>query len=344
MSKNALIAMSGGVDSTVAAAIIQSEGYRCQGVTMKLYGKCFSEKDALEAAEVASALGFSHRVCDLTADFDKSVIQPFIDVYERGGTPNPCIECNKHIKFKALLEYADAVGCEYIVTGHYARIEKKDGRYLLRRGLDLSKDQSYVLYSLTQDILSRTLLPLGGMHKADVREYATKMGLITADKKESQDICFVPDGDYAAFIERYTGKSYPSGEFVDGDGNVLGTHRGIIRYTIGQRKGLGLALPAPLYVNKKDTENNRVVLTPESELYSDTLIADNFNWITKKPDAPFRATVKTRYRAKEAAATVTPLDGGRVRIVFDTPERALTRGQAAVVYDGDYVVGGGTIR
>lgn len=334
--------MSGGVDSSVAAAIIKNAGFDCVGVTMKLYGKCFSQKDALDAKAVAARLGFSHEVIDFTGDFRREVIDKFASVYANGGTPNPCIDCNKHIKFRALLEYADSIGCHYVVTGHYARIEQKDGLFYLKKGADETKDQSYVLYSLTQDELSRTLLPLGSMSKSEARDKAAGLELESADKKESQDICFVPDGDYASFIEKYLGKEFPSGEFVDIDGNVLGRHRGIIRYTIGQRKGLGLALPAPLYVCEKRISDNRVVLAPESELFSDTLYASDFNWIIQKNE-PFRAKVKTRYRAKEADATVTPLENGRVKVVFDLPQRAITRAQAAVVYIDDTVIGGGTI-
>lgn len=343
MSK-ALIAMSGGVDSSVAAAIIKEQGYDCVGGTMTLFtdANCCTTDDTEDAKKIAHKLGFEHFVFNFSGDFENCVIKRFIDAYENGATPNPCVDCNRYIKFRALFERAKQLGCDYVVTGHYARIEKVDGRFLLKKGLDGGKDQSYVLYSLTQNELAYTLLPLGALHKSEVREKAEQCGFINANKPDSQDICFVPDGDYASFIERYTGKNYPAGEFVDTDGNVLGTHRGIIRYTIGQRKGLGLALPAPLYVREKDLKNNRVILSPESELYTDTLYAEDFNWIVDKT-GEFRANVKTRYKAKEAPATVTPLENGRVKVVFDTPQRAVTRGQAAVIYDGDTVIGGGTI-
>lgn len=335
--------MSGGVDSAVTAALIKSAGYDCVGATMKLYGKCFSEKDAKDAEQVAKSLGFSHSVFDLGNDFEKYVISNFVNTYIDGATPNPCIECNRYIKFRALLDIAKELGCDYIATGHYARVEKDGGRYLLKKGVDESKDQSYVLYSLTQEELSRTLLPLGGLTKAKVRSIATDMGFVSADKKESQDICFVPDGDYASFIERFSGKRFKKGNFVDKEGNVLGTHGGIIRYTIGQRKGLGLALPQPMYVCDKRTVDNTVVLATNEELFEKELTATDFNWIAPPSEKPFKATVKTRYRAQAANATVTPLENGDVKVVFDTPQRAITRGQAAVIYDNDTVIGGGKI-
>jgi len=336
--------MSGGVDSSVAAAIIKNEGFECIGATMRLHG-C-GENDAEDAKKVALSLDIPHYVFDFSGDFEKEVIDRFVSAYENGLTPNPCIECNKHIKFKTLLNKAAELGCSHIVTGHYARIVEQDGRFLLKKGLDSTKDQSYVLYSLTQDELSRTLLPLGNLEKSAVREYADKLSFVNANKSDSQDICFVPDGDYAAFIERYTKKNYPAGDFVDTKGNVLGKHRGIIRYTVGQRKGLGLALPCPMYVLKKDLQQNRVVLCESKQLFTDNLETWDFNWVAfAPPDQPFKALVKTRYKAKEAAATVTPLDNGkRVFIEFETPQRAITPGQAAVVYIGDTVIGGGTIK
>ncbi|MBP3481026.1 MAG: tRNA 2-thiouridine(34) synthase MnmA [Clostridia bacterium] len=353
-SKKVLIAMSGGVDSSVTAALIKDAGFDCVGATMKLFTNedagishektCCSLSDTEDARSVAARLGFDHYVFNFKDGFKRDVISRFICAYESGATPNPCIDCNRFIKFKLLFDRAKILGCDFIATGHYARIEQRDGRYILRKGLDESKDQSYVLYSLSQQALAHTLLPLGGLDKETVRQIADRLGFVNASKPDSQDICFVPDGDYAAFIEQYTHKTYPPGEFTDENGRVLGTHRGMIRYTVGQRRGLGLALPEPMYVKYKDTENNRVVLAPDSGLYSDTLTAHDFNWILfEDPGWEFRGTVKTRYKAKAADATVIPLGGGRVKIVFDTPQRAITRGQAAVVYQGDAVVGGGTI-
>lgn len=334
--------MSGGVDSSVCAALIQKQGFEAMGVTMRLF--CADQKDIDDARAVCDRFGISHACVDMSGDFEKNVICRFIDAYEKGITPNPCIDCNRFMKFGALLDAADKLGCSHIVTGHYARVEQKDGRFLLKKGVDESKDQSYVLYSLTQKELSRIILPLGCLPKSEVRDMALELGLCVAHKKDSQDICFVPSGDYASFIEQYTGKTYPEGDFVHEDGRVLGRHRGIIRYTIGQRKGLGLALPAPLYVKRKDLDTNEVVLCGDEGLYTDTLLAKEFNWITfEDPVSSFRAEVKTRYKSKPASATVIPLSKTSVKILFDTPQRAITPGQAAVVYQGDTVIGGGTI-
>lgn len=339
--KKTLVAISGGVDSSVAAALIMEKGIDCVGGTMRI--SCGLENDAEDAARVCARLGLEHHVFDLSDEFEKEVVCRFVDAYEKALTPNPCIECNRYIKFGALLDKAMELGCDSIATGHYARIEKEGDRYLIKKGADESKDQSYVLWSLSQEQLSRTLLPLGSLTKAQVREIARSRGFENADKSDSQDICFVPDGDYAGFIERYTNKTYPAGDFVDMDGNVLGKHRGIIRYTTGQRKGLGLALPAPMYVYKKDIETNRVILCKNDLLFSDVLYARDFNWVAFTPDKPFTANVKVRYKAKEAPATVIPLDDGRVKVEFFQPQRAITPGQAAVVYIGDTLIGGGQI-
>ncbi len=350
MDKKALIAMSGGVDSTVAALLCQKAGYNCEGVTMRLFDNeqcdkpCGTDENIKDAAAVSDALGFPHRVFDLREEFKNKIISRFIEVYEAGGTPNPCIECNRRIKFGKLIEMALRAGFDYVATGHYAAIEEKNGRYHLKRAADRDKDQSYVLYSLTQHQLAHTLLPLGGYSKPEIRAIAEENGLKTAGKKDSQDICFVPDGDYAAFIEEFSGRSYPEGDFVDRDGKRLGTHKGIIRYTIGQRRGLGLALPAPMYVCEKDIPNNRVVLCSNEELFTRELTVGDFNWIAfDTPPSSLRASVKVRYAHKEQPADITLLGDGKVRIVFDEPQRAIAKGQAAVLYDGDYVLGGGTI-
>ncbi len=355
MSKKAIIAMSGGVDSSVAAYLSKSQGFECMGATMKLFANedigisreksCCSLDDVEDARSVAYRLGMPYNVFNFSDNFKENVIDRFIRAYETGFTPNPCIDCNRYLKFDKMYRRAKELEYDYIVTGHYARIEKdeKRGRYLLKKAVDKNKDQSYVLYSLTQDQLAHTLFPLGELTKRQVREIAESQGFLNASKKESQDICFVPDGDYAGFIERTTGKTYPCGKFIDTKGNVLGEHKGIIRYTIGQRKGLGLALPAPMYVKEKDLVNNTVILSYEDEIFSSELTASDFNWIAfEKPDDPFRCTVKTRYRSKEAPAEVFCEDE-KVKIVFDEPQRAITKGQAAVLYDGDTVIGGGTI-
>ncbi len=347
--------MSGGVDSSVAAYIVKSMGFDCMGATMKLFANedigvskeksCCSLNDVEDARSVAYRLGMPYNVFNFSDKFKENVIDRFIRAYETGYTPNPCIDCNRYLKFDKLFSRAKELEFDYVVTGHYARIEKDEnsGRFLLKKAVDTNKDQSYVLYNLTQEQLAHVMFPLGDKTKSQVREIAEEQGFLNARKKESQDICFVPDGDYASFIEKTTGKTYPCGKFIDTKGNVLGEHKGIIRYTIGQRKGLGLALPAPMYVKEKDMENNTVILSYEDEIFSSSLKASDINWIAfDKPEKEFRCTVKTRYRSKEAAACVYP-DGDKVRIVFDEPQRAVTKGQAAVLYDGDTVIGGGTI-
>ncbi len=364
----ALIAMSGGVDSSVAAFLTKEKGFDIAGVTLKMFGNeligavgestCCSTSDVEDAESVCRRLGVPFYVFNFADKFEKEVVQRFVRAYEEGRTPNPCIDCNRYLKFGALIQRMEELGYDYIVTGHYARVEKvpdeghylcagievEPGRYLLKKALDPKKDQSYVLYSLTQEQLSHVMFPLGGMDKTETRRIAEEQGFINARKHDSQDICFVPDGDYTGFIGRYTGKEYPHGDFVDEEGNVLGEHKGLIRYTIGQRKGLGLALPAPLYVCSKDMEKNQVVLAPNERLFKRTLEAADFNWIAfDEPEKPFRAAVRARYSQKEAPAVITPLGSGMVRVDFDEPVRAITSGQAAVVYDGDIVIGGGTI-
>ncbi len=348
--KKAMIAMSGGVDSSVAAYLAAQMGYDCMGMTMRLYNHEYSinhapaNNDAEDARRVAEQLGMPFEVFEYTDEFRKCVIDSFVRAYEDGETPNPCVECNKHLKFGKIFDAMDELGYDYIVTGHYAQIEEKDGRFLLKKGLDHSKDQSYVLYGLTQKQLSRTLFPLGGMSKERTREIAESQGFLTAHKKDSQDICFVPDGDYVGFIERYTGKSFPTGQFVDTEGKVLGEHKGIIRYTIGQRKGLGLALPCPMYVKEKDTEHNAVILSTNEQLFTTSLDAKDFNWIAYDcPSTPVHCNARVRYKHTEQPAIVTPTGPDTVHVEFETPVRAICKGQAVVLYDGDYVIGGGTI-
>ncbi len=351
MSK-ALIAMSGGVDSSVAAYFCVRDGYECMGATMRLFGKedinldssCCSLDDIEDARSIATRLGFPFEVFNFREDFGREVIDRFVKAYELGATPNPCIDCNRYIKFERFFKKMKELEFDYIVTGHYARIEEKDGRFLLKKAADLSKDQSYVLYSLSQEQLSHTLFPLGCLTKDEAREIALENGFVNAKKHDSQDICFVPDGDYAAFIEAYTKKEYPDGDFCDRCGKRIGTHKGIIRYTIGQRRGLGLALPAPMYVCEKDIENNKVILCSNEELFAKELYAKDFNWIAfETPEKTFKANAKIRYNQKEQPATVNIEENGLVHIVFDEPQRAISKGQAVVLYDGDIVLGGGTI-
>ena len=335
--------MSGGVDSSVAAFLIKDGGDECAGAIMRLLAQS-AEEDA--ARSVAERLGIPFHVFPLECEFRENVIKPFIDAYRAGLTPNPCVDCNRSMKFGKFLELAQGLGMSHIATGHYAVVERDaaSGRWLLRRGADLKKDQSYVLWTLTQKQLSRTLLPLGSLSKEEAREIAEAQGFSNAYKKESQDICFVPDGDYAAFIRETTGRADEPGKFVDESGRVIGGHKGLIHYTIGQRRGLGLSLREPLYVRAKDVESNSVVLCPESGLYSKTLTASRANFITvEKLGRPARVRAKIRYRAPERPATVEQLSEDKIRIEFDEPQRAITPGQSVVLYDGDYVVGGGVI-
>lgn len=355
MAEKVLVAMSGGVDSSVAAYLLQQQGYACIGVTMRLYENetagiprghtCCSLDDVEDARAVAYDLGMPYYVLNFTEEFDEKVIRKFVQVYQNGGTPNPCIDCNRYLKFDHLLNRARELGCDYIATGHYVqRWQDENGRWGLRKNDDPGKDQSYVLYSLTQDQLAHTLFPLGGMHKNAVRAIAEEQGLCNARKHDSQDICFVPDGDYVSFLRQYGGVEPVPGDFLDSEGRVLGRHRGMECYTIGQRKGLGVSANAPLYVLGKDPDRNAVILGEDNRLYTRELTAERVNWLSvPEPDRPLSVTAKTRYSQREAAATVEPLPGGCIRMVFTEPQRAVTPGQAVVFYDGDLVLGGGTI-
>ena len=342
MKKKVLIAMSGGVDSSAAAVCLKESGYDCLGATMLMQDA--GENGIADARAVADALGMDFSVLDVREIFKKEVMDAFVSSYLRGETPNPCIVCNKKLKFGLFADYARELGADYIATGHYARVEKQGDRYLLKKGLDGRKDQSYVLYNMTQDILSRLLLPLGAMSKAEVRERAIEAALKNAEKKESQDICFVPDGDYVGFIERMLGEGVPEGDFVLCDGTVMGRHKGIVRYTIGQHKKLGLGIHTPLYVLEKDAENNRIILGSNEDLFTTTLEAKELNWIACDAiDGPVRVAAKIRYKHIEQPATVEMVGEDRAKITFDAPQRAATPGQAVVFYDGDTVVGGGTV-
>lgn len=355
--KKALIAMSGGVDSSLAAKIMVDSGFECIGCTMKLYEHedtdlpqdensrtCCSLDDVEDARQVAYKLGMKFYVFNFTEDFRNIVIKKFIESYEKGITPNPCIDCNRYMKFDKLYERAKLLDCEYIVTGHYARIENVNGKFVLKKAADETKDQSYVLYSLTQEQLAHTKFPLGQMKKSEVRTFAEDSGFVNAHKPDSQDICFVPNGDYASVIENKTGKQPVQGNFIDKNGNVLGKNKGVIYYTIGQRKGLGISSAQPLYVCDICPKTGDVVLGLNDDLFSTETNVYDFNWISGEvPTEPFRCKAKIRYRQIEQPATVIPTGKDSVCIVFDEPQRAITKGQAAVIYDGDIVLGGGTI-
>ena len=355
--KKVMIGMSGGVDSSAAALLLKEQGYEVIGVTLEMFSDddiavCTNAKNngnlsgAGDAERVAEKLGFQYITVDMKECFRKYVMEYFCNSYLSGRTPNPCIECNRCVKFGEMLKIAQKNGCDYIATGHYAVCEydEKRGRYLLKRSADRSKDQTYMLYSLTQEQLAHIIFPLGNMEKSAVREIAAENGLINADKPDSQDICFVPDGKYVEFIEKFTGEKAQSGNYVDMSGKILGKHKGHINYTPGQRKGLGIALGKPAYVVKKDCKTNTVVLGDESDLYTMSLIAENVNLISvEEITEPMRITAKARYSQKDCAATLSKAEDGRYLVEFDEPQRAVTSGQAVVFYDGDIVVGGGTI-
>lgn len=347
----ALIAMSGGVDSSVAALLMGD----CErvGCTMRLFdaeetenkrpNTCCSLEDVEDARAVCYRLGIPYHVFNFTDDFEDKIIRKFVDSYRRGITPNPCIDCNRYMKFDKLFYRARQLDCDCVVTGHYARIEEEDGKFVLKKALDSSKDQSYVLYSMTQEQLAHTRFPLGELKKDEVRRIAEENGFVNAQKSDSQDICFVPDGDYAAFIERKCG-AMTTGDFVTTAGKVLGRHKGISHYTIGQRKHLGISVGEPIYVVKINAEDNTVVLGDESALFSTVAQVGDFNWIAGvAPDSPVRCKAKTRYRQQEQPAIAYLKEDGTVEVVFDEPIRAITPGQACVLYDGDVVLGGGVI-
>ena len=349
-----LIAMSGGVDSSVAAGLLCRDGNECIGATMKLYHNedagiprahtCCSLDDVEDARSVCYKLGMPYYVFNFSDDFGEKIIDKFVRSYESGLTPNPCIDCNRYMKFDKLYERAKILGCDHIATGHYARITQENGLYQLRKAYDETKDQSYVLYQLTQEQLSHLLLPVGSFEKPEIREQAEEAGLANAHQADSQDICFIPDGVYVRFLHDYGGVTPQPGDFVDETGRVLGRHRGLECYTAGQRKGLGVSADRPLYVISKNAENNTVLLGDNEELFSAALLASRVNWIAgETPAEKVYCTAKTRYSQKECDAVVTPLEGGCAHVELLTPQRAVTAGQAVVFYDGEEVLGGGTI-
>jgi tRNA-specific 2-thiouridylase len=362
------VAMSGGVDSSAAAAMLKGAGHELVGFTMQLWNqrrgltvdadgeplpsRCCSLDDVYDARRVAEDLGFPFYVLNLEREFERDVVAPFVQSYLEGETPIPCVACNSRLKFASLDRMALSVGCEKVATGHYARVhyDEDASRYRLLRGRDARKDQSYFLWELTQEQLSRSLFPLGEMSKDEVRTVARHVGLNVAEKRESQEICFVPDGDYAGFIERYLeaegrdDERPARGEIVDTAGRVVGRHEGVHRYTVGQRRGIGISRQLPLYVVRVEAEENRVVVGEGEELLRSEFTAAGVNWVAfDEPREPVRADVRVRYRHQESPATVTPLEGARVRVRFDEPQRAVTPGQATVFYRGEEVLGGGWI-
>ncbi len=357
MKKRVVVGMSGGVDSSVAAYLLKEQGYEVIGVTMQIWqseeswdvqekGGCCGLSAVEDAARVAAELQIPHYVMNFRDVFERRVIDYFVEEYVRGHTPNPCIACNRYVKWEALLERSLAIGADYIATGHYARILRlPGGRLTLQTAACAAKDQTYALYSLTQEQLARTLMPVGEYTKAQIREIAGRQGLAVADKPDSQEICFVPDGDYAGFIERQAGEDIPGpGEFVDGTGKVLGRHKGIIHYTVGQRRGLGLPLGERVFVTRIDRDRNQVVVGKEEEVFSRELFCDRVNLMAvEELTEPVRVRAKIRYNHAGADCSIERLPDGRVRCLFETPVRAVTPGQAVVFYRDGYVLGGGTI-
>lgn len=355
--KKVVVGMSGGVDSSVAAWLLKEQGYDVVGVTMQVWqdegteameenGGCCGLSAVEDARRVAWRLGIPYYVMNFKKEFDDHVVRYFMDEYMRGRTPNPCIACNRHVKWESLLRRSLDIGAEYIATGHYAQVERlANGRYALKKSADALKDQTYALYSLTQEQLGRTLMPAGGYSKEEIRRMAQKLGLAVADKPDSQEICFIPDHDYAGFIKKRSGKELPGGNFVDRDGKVLGRHRGLTHYTVGQRKGLNLSMGRPVFVVEIRPETNEVVIGDGDAVFSDVLTCRNVNWMAVKGlgGGSMKVTAKIRYSHRGAPCVVRELEQGAAECRFEEPQRAIAPGQAVVFYDGDYVVGGGVI-
>ena len=341
-----IVGMSGGVDSSVAAALLKEQGYEVVGLTIRVKPAEGSDDDVRVAQAVAQKLGIAHHTVDCRKLFDREVVDHFCAEYGRGRTPNPCVRCNKHVKFAVLFDTAHELDAEFIATGHYARIEKdiRSKKYHLKKGRDRGKDQSYFLYFLKQEIMERILLPLGGMKKEDTRILARAFGLASADREESRDVCFVADGDYRGFVGERMPRAGEPGPILDMDGNLLGQHRGILSYTIGQRRGMGISAAEPLYVTGIDVKRNAIIVGNKSDVYGDELVASNLNWIEfDSLEQPIELKAKIRYRHREGEAVVTPMSGGEVNVKFAQPQIAITPGQAVVFYRGATVVGGGTI-
>ncbi|HEY5584898.1 MAG TPA: tRNA 2-thiouridine(34) synthase MnmA [Ruminiclostridium sp.] len=356
-SKKVMLGMSGGVDSSVAAALLLQQGYEVIGVTLQIWqdmdeemkkseGSCCSLSAVDDARRVANKLGIPYYVLNFKDIFNKTVIEYFKEEYFKGRTPNPCIACNRHVKWQAMLDKAVPMGIDYIATGHYAKVmyDAATSRHILKKSVTDKKDQTYALYNLTQEQLSRTLMPVGDYPKDQIRQMAKDLGLSVASKPDSQEICFIHDNDYGKFLSENCDKKIVPGKFIDTNGNVLGEHKGIVHYTVGQRKGLGNTFGKPMFVVKLDATNNRVVLGDDHEVFSDSLTASDLNFISiEKPIDGMRVNAKIRYSAKESPATISVLDDNKIKVVFDVPQRAITPGQSVVFYAGEVVVGGGTI-
>ncbi|MFA5104711.1 MAG: tRNA 2-thiouridine(34) synthase MnmA [Candidatus Margulisiibacteriota bacterium] len=350
-NKKVLMAMSGGVDSSVSAAILKQKGYDVIGITMEIwpkqvddFGGCCSASAVDDAKRVAAKIKIPHYVLNLREEFKKFVIDDFVQEYRNGRTPNPCIRCNKHIKFDLLLKKADELGADFVATGHYAVIVKGKKMYELRKASDKNKDQSYFLYDFPQEALKRVLFPLGKMTKAKTRQLAKKLGLSVADKKDSQEICFIENNNYGAFVSENSQEPIKPGPIYSADGTGLGMHKGIIYYTVGQRKGLGIPFGKPFYVTRIDPAHNAIIVGDESETYGKTLVAENVRWTSiAPPKEKFSAKAKIRYMNEETEAQITPLEDGLLSVSFKKPVKAITPGQSVVIYKNDTVLGGGII-